>query len=231
MQRGAVGHSQMRAEAEPAAAAVRLQGCRCTGCEHVVGGGCERFVDRLVGSEEGNDIGGQNGLLDGKGSLMEPAGDFAGDEACRRSGEQFFDAAPRVDDAQPVAAIKWRDRDAGAGSDLQKPIPRQPLNGFANGRAAEADFWISALSVTKLPGASSRVTTIRSSALKALVVAGTELSKGSDITRISMLREIIYHQFILQTARVVHRYICRISLEEQEDAWFFRDRAQVRTTM
>jgi hypothetical protein len=75
------------------------------------------------------------------------------------------------------------------------------------------------------------VTTIRSSALKALVVAGTELSKGSDITRISMLREIIYHQFILQTAGVVHRYICRISLEEQEDAWFFRDRAQVRTAM
>jgi len=46
-----------------------------------------------------------------------------------------------------------------------------------------------------------------------------------------MLREIIYHQFILQTAGVVHRYICRISLEEQEDAWFFRDRAQVRTAM
>lgn len=49
------------------------------------------------------------------------------------------------------------------------------------------------------------------------------MSAGRDITRISMMRGFIYHQFILSPDCVVHRYICRISLEEQEDVGIFRD--------
>ena len=123
-----------------------------------------RLVQRLVGFEEGDHIARDDRLLHGERGVMKQRGGLAGDEAGGRAGEHDLDAAPRVDDAQPVAGMQRRNGQAGARPNVEQAFPGQPLDRLAHRRAAEPETLDQGAFGGDAAGASSSVTIMRSSA-------------------------------------------------------------------
>ena len=105
--------------------------------EFVAGSGRDQDVEALVEPHEGDIVGLGGGREHGFRHLGEFAAFLRSGALGRQARHQALQLAPHLEQPQLQPQIDLGHHDAAPGHDHDKPVPRQPLQGFADRGAAD----------------------------------------------------------------------------------------------